>query len=624
MDSATVYDFVADVFRKRVPDGNCRARAFAVPAECWRRVLGLDGCAVHFDRALREAGLAAETPPELRRQLRDATNNALQRAILVHTQLAEIASLCARHGVRAMALKGAARLLAGELPGSRSISDIDLLVAPHDAGALHAMLQRELGYAVDGAEYEHHLAGLTRAGSLGIELHHRLAPRAIPLDHDIWNMTHRAHGIDAVEIPSPTNLLLHTLEHGVRVNWTARYRLRDVLDVAALDMPAVDAERVAAYVAASDCRQPMRTLLDAARTIASPATLGSSNAWRTVRRVGRTRIVLAAGARAPRIAERFFRYGGVLAEGSPRTIGRAGVDLARRLAARATPVALALVVGLAACEQPTAPQPLVISPFVFASQSGGAWSLHRYSDGEVTPLSTPGFDDREPHVVGHTIVFTSLRDGDAEIYSAVLDTDFRLGAQTRLTNEFGNDVQPALSPSGATIAFVSGRDGTPRIWLMDANGANPHALETGSASYVPEQSPRWSPDGSTIAFTSTRTGTSQVLVVPAIGGTAEQLSHETLGAFTPSWRPDGKSVLYTSLSGLAHVMSAPVAGGDATVFATDSTGIGEATCTPRACLAVLDPLGSAGRIVVLGPGGGAARGTVPRVADDHSPVALSP
>jgi TolB protein len=221
-------------------------------------------------------------------------------------------------------------------------------------------------------------------------------------------------------------------------------------------------------------------------------------------------------------------------------------------------------------------------------------------------------------------VFTSLRDGDAEIYSAVLNADLTLGAQTRLTTEYGNDVQPALSPSGTTIAFVSGRDGAPRVWLMDANGANPRALETGSADYVPEQAPRWSPDGGTIAFSSTRTGSSQIFIVAATGGTATQLSHETLGAFAPSWRADGKSVLYTSLSGEPHVMSAPVAGGAATVFATDASGIGEASCTAVLCLAVIDPLGSAGRIAALTTGGRAAANVVPQVADDHSPAPRAP
>src|SRR5690349_23880779 len=88
-----------------------------------------------------------------------------------------------------MALKGAARLLGGELAGTRSIADIDLLAAPADAERLHALLQRELGYSIDGERYPHHLEGLTRRRSLGIEVHVRLAPAPLPLDRAIWEET---------------------------------------------------------------------------------------------------------------------------------------------------------------------------------------------------------------------------------------------------------------------------------------------------------------------------------------------------------------------------------------------------------------------------------------------------
>jgi hypothetical protein len=67
-------------------------------------------------------------------------------------------------------------------------------------------------------------------------------------------------------------------------------------------------------------------------------------------------------------------------------------------------------------------------------------------------------------------------------------------------------------------------------------------------------------------------------------------------------------------------MSAPIAGGDATVFATDPSGVGEASCTIQLCLAVLDPLGSAGRISVLTTSGRVASVVIPQVADDHSPA----
>jgi dipeptidyl aminopeptidase/acylaminoacyl peptidase len=159
---------------------------------------------------------------------------------------------------------------------------------------------------------------------------------------------------------------------------------------------------------------------------------------------------------------------------------------------------------------------------------------------------------------------------------------------------------------------------------MDADGANPRVLDTGSPDFVPEGSPRWSPTGDRIAFTSTRTGTSQVYVVPATGGAAVQLSHESRGAFTPSWLPNGTKVVYMSVAGAAQAMSVPASGGDATVFATDSAGIGEVACGPAFCLATTDPSGSDSRIVALSATGRRASVALPRVADDHHPALLAP
>lgn len=633
MISAAVYDVIVDVLRGEPTSADRTRRAFAVPVERWRRILGFDGCTVQFDRALLRAGLASDAPAPLRRLLREATGQSLHRAVLVHTQLAEVAAVAATAGIRVMALKGAARLLAGELAGTRSLADIDLLADPRDADRLHTRLRRELGYSMAGHRYPHHLVGLTRPGSLGIEVHVRLAPAALPLDRTNWTETRRVDvGGQLVELPSETNLLLHTLEHAVRVNWTARYRLRDVLDVAALlgtdgstgVSAAVDEEAVDSYVSSSDCGEEMATTIAAARSLRGAATADGARAWRTVRRVGRARIALAAWPRAPRLAERCFRYAGVIAEGSPRTMGRAGLGLARRLASGTAALALALIGAVSGCDSPAAPRPLVVSPFVFASQSGGSWALYRFKDGVETRISAPGNDDREPQSVGSRIVFSSRRDGDAEIYTATLTADLTLAAETRLTTEYGTDAEPALSPSGTTIAFVSARTGTPRIWLMDATGASAMPLATGSADFVPEGAPRWSPTGDRIAFTSTRTGTSQVYSIPASGGTASQLSHESRGAFTPSWLPDGKALVYMAVAGSAEAMSVPASGGDARVFATDSAGLGEVVCGQALCLGVVGPLGSAGRVVALATNGRRASVVIPHVGDDHHPALLTP
>ena len=86
------------------------------------------------------------------------------------------------------------------------------------------------------------------------------------------------------------------------------------------------------------------------------------------------------------------------------------------------------------------------------------------------------------------IVFTSLRDGNNEIY--VMDADG--GNQENLTNHPAYDGQPDWSPDGTKIAFVSLRDGVSQIYVMNADGKNPIRLTDGPRwKYDPD----WSPDG---------------------------------------------------------------------------------------------------------------------------------
>jgi hypothetical protein len=616
--SLAVYDLVANVLRRRPTEESARHRAFDAPLALWRRVLGFEGCAVQFDCALCARGLMADVPIPLRRMLREATGTALHRGIMVHDQLAEVAALATTHDVRVLALKGAARLLGGELAGTRSIGDIDLLVSPPDAARFHSLLQNELGYGVSGSSYPHHLPGLTRSGSLGIEVHFRLSRVPLALDVAIWRDTRSvALGGHPIELPSPTSLVLHTLEHAAGLNWAGRYRLRDIADIAALFTGAVSSDVVMEYVHASPMRAAFETLLSAAHELEPRVPRSRAHAWRTVRRVSRARIAVATLPRSRLVAERCYRYAGLVAEGSPRTLARAGLALVRRLGAAASATVLLLSAG---CSDPTGSHPLDVPPFVFVSDAEGIPALFRFDRGQIVRLSAPGHEDVEPHSAAGRIVFTSWRDGNAEIYIG----DLGLTGQQRLTSDVSVDNEPALDPSGTTIAFVSSRSGTPRIWLMAANGTNPRPLDTGSPVHVPEGSPAWSPSGGPLAFASTRTNTSQVFLVGTTGGDAVQLTHEASGAFTPTWSADGNVVLYMALAAGPKLVAVPAGGGEPTAFAFDSGGLGEAACTANVCLAVSRPLDTDGDLVALSSSGQASQAVLVRPADDRQPAFLVP
>ena len=149
------------------------------------------------------------------------------------------------------------------------------------------------------------------------------------------------------------------------------------------------------------------------------------------------------------------------------------------------------------------------------------------------------------------IVFTSLRDGNAEIY--VMDADG--GNQENLTNHPAYDGHPDWSPDGTKIALASNRDGGPsQIHVMDADGKYVSRLTDGPGEKV---HPDWSPDGKKIAF-SVEDWVNHIDLMDADGRNREKLEDQAL---YPSWSPDGKQIAFvSSRDGLGEIYTIGVGG----------------------------------------------------------------
>ena len=135
------------------------------------------------------------------------------------------------------------------------------------------------------------------------------------------------------------------------------------------------------------------------------------------------------------------------------------------------------------------------------------------------------------------IVFNSTRDGNSEIY--VMDSDG--GNQKRLTENQAEDGDPAWSPDGQQITFVSNRgDGRYQIYVMDADGSNPKKL----TDTLNNSKPSWAPDGERIAFTSRPNGiAAHIAVMDADGHNTFKLTDGQ----RPAWSPDGLRVAFEFL-----------------------------------------------------------------------------
>ena len=102
----------------------------------------------------------------------------------------------------------------------------------------------------------------------------------------------------------------------------------------------------------------------------------------------------------------------------------------------------------------------------------------------------------EPESIPCTIAFQSNRDGNWEIYSMAPDGS----NQTNLSNDPADDFEPAFSPDGSQIAFVSNRetdDGVGQyIYVMNADGSDIRRLPTVDGG----RHPAWAPTGDVIVY----------------------------------------------------------------------------------------------------------------------------
>ena len=207
------------------------------------------------------------------------------------------------------------------------------------------------------------------------------------------------------------------------------------------------------------------------------------------------------------------------------------------------------------------------------SSKGYVWKLYESfdifsanSDGsDVKRLTfTDGYDaEATVSVKGDKIVFTSMRDGDPEIY--VMDLDGM--NQTRLTFEQGYDGGPFFSQDGSKIVFRTSRpkiekeladyndlveNGLLRpsaleIYVMDADGKNMKQVTNfGKASF----GPFFHPNMEKIIFASnvnSETGRNFDLYLINIDGTGlEQITfNKTFDGF-PMFTRDGKHLVFAS------------------------------------------------------------------------------
>jgi uncharacterized protein YjdB len=179
----------------------------------------------------------------------------------------------------------------------------------------------------------------------------------------------------------------------------------------------------------------------------------------------------------------------------------------------------------------------------FSSNRGGSYDLWvADADGRNARRLTadPG-NEGEPAWTpdGTRLVYTMTpKAGMSQIASIRID-----GADGRvLTSQAGSNRAPDVSPDGATVAFVSTRDGNPRIYAMALDGSGQRRFTKGSDR---ETNPSYLPNGDLI-FVTEKGGGSRVHRLPA-GSTQPIVVLETdQPILSLDVSRDGSHVAYTA------------------------------------------------------------------------------
>ena len=165
-----------------------------------------------------------------------------------------------------------------------------------------------------------------------------------------------------------------------------------------------------------------------------------------------------------------------------------------------------------------------------------------YGHARVTVAAPGGKSAAADIYVVPEIIVASSRAGPGkfQLYAAERSN---LAQLTKLTPDTGSASDPAFSPDGSRIAFVSQRDGNAEIYVMNADGSGSTRVTNDPLT---DGRPAFTPDGQVIVFHSSRTaGKQQIWAVNVDGTGLTQLTRDSVNA-SPTVSPDGQTIAYVS------------------------------------------------------------------------------
>ncbi|MBE0558060.1 MAG: PD40 domain-containing protein, partial [Proteobacteria bacterium] len=199
--------------------------------------------------------------------------------------------------------------------------------------------------------------------------------------------------------------------------------------------------------------------------------------------------------------------------------------------------------------------------------SSELWSVKPDGSG-LLRLTTNDLHDGQPSVSkdGRKIVFV----GDSRVltFAAVLRQLFVLnadgtGEQELALNSNADEYDPAISPDGKHVAFISDRDGNPELYVGPLDGST--VMRMTATLSDEESSPAWSPDGHWIVVVRRNKGAdgaelweytspySPILGPPGpvnitalVGANNPDFLKQYNAWANPDWSPDGYQIAFSA------------------------------------------------------------------------------
>lgn len=153
---------------------------------------------------------------------------------------------------------------------------------------------------------------------------------------------------------------------------------------------------------------------------------------------------------------------------------------------------------------------------------------------------------------GDMIAFICDASGRADLFVQLFSKSHGLMGKPIQAYSYPNSVQasPTFRPDGKKIAFVSDKNGTPRIFIIDTpypgRDVKPNPLCI-TKKFRHNTCPSWSPDGTKLAYSAMIDGTRQIMVYDFLTKEEIQLTTGSSHKENPTWAPNSLHLIYNTV-----------------------------------------------------------------------------